>query len=486
MKSSFPYCYHINGNRNDKYFLFWLRTIKTYCEDGNSKNPKANPVILIASHSDCIQYQTLEATGSQIEHIQFYEALEKFLSEEHLLKGYVSPERFFEIECPPQKKLNKDQAEIIENVRKCIVNTARSLENWGEKIPLKWTVFELFLRKNKEKRILSRQEIQNIYEFQSLRDNEKEDMLRYFKEIGLIIYFAEQNLKENVIVDVQWFSDAFTNIITDPTHARVSFQRRKEWKIFMNTGRITDSTLVNLWNEKMPLYVDHKGIIIPYMEKLGILAIMHRQEGDEEKSDLKLATSKTEPEYYIPSINKTDFLPELGAINGNVNKTPVLVFSFKTYIPHFFFFRLVALCFSLWEPLRDDLLCKNVAFFKDKGGDRNIAIAVNKTSIQLQVFTPDKAIQLTNDKTKQIRSKIERMMNKITSTFHHRVLYEAGYPCKEINITEEDEDCFLSEKTVAELTTNKRICPPHVPQTKHEGHKIVLDDLLYYWYTGTD
>ncbi|XP_062598185.1 uncharacterized protein LOC134275689 [Saccostrea cucullata] len=192
------------------------------------------------------------------------------------------------------------------------------------------------------------------------------------------------------------------------------------------------------------------------------------------------------PVYFIPSINKTEFTKECMAITENVNKTPILIFSFKTYIPHFFFFRLVALCFSVWEPLRDDLLCKNIAFYKDKGGDRNIAIAVNKTSIQLQVLTPDKAIQLTKDKIKQIRSKSERMMNDITSTFHQQVLFEVGYTCKDINITEEDEDFFLSEKTVAELTTNKRICPHHVPPTKHEKHDIVRDNLLYYWYTGTE
>ncbi|XP_062605775.1 uncharacterized protein LOC134267588, partial [Saccostrea cucullata] len=42
------------------YFSFWLQSIKTYCEDGKSKESrydeiKATPVILIASHHDCVK-----------------------------------------------------------------------------------------------------------------------------------------------------------------------------------------------------------------------------------------------------------------------------------------------------------------------------------------------------------------------------------------------------------------------------------------------
>ncbi|XP_062605638.1 uncharacterized protein LOC134267445 [Saccostrea cucullata] len=213
--------------------------------------------------------------------------------------------------------------------------------------------------------------------------------------------------------------------------------------------------------------------------KTWYFAIMRAQECVGEKIPIMI-----ENFYYKPRLNKTDFSKEL--MKQNINKTPILVFSFKTYIPHFFFFRLVALCFSVWEPLGDDLLCKNVAFFKDKGGDRYIAIAVNKTSIQLQVFTPDDKIQLIRDKTKQIRSNIEGMMNDITSTFHNKVLFELGYTCKEINITDEDEDYFLSKTEVAQLSTNKRICPNTLSRKNHEKHDIVRDDLLYYRYTDNN
>ncbi|XP_062610252.1 uncharacterized protein LOC134272033 [Saccostrea cucullata] len=366
------------------YFVFWLRSIKTYCEDGESKesrnnDTKATPVILIASHHDCVK-EWKQTTSSQT---AFYDALEKCLPKEHTLNDHISPTRYYEIECP-HGELNEHQEEAIEQIRKY------------------------------------------------------------------------------------------------PTHAHAACRRVQEWEIFMNNGMISDSTLIKIWSEnKKQSYVLEKDHIIPYMEKLGILAKMKTQEV--EVKETKQSGKGQEFLYYIPSINRTDFKKEGFVLYNNGNRTPILLFSFKTYIPHFFFFRLVAICFSKWEFLSEDLLCKNIAFYKEKGGDINIAIAVNKTSIQLQAFTPDNKIKLSITDTKKIRIQIEQMLRVLTTTFHHQVPYEVGYPCKEIKITEEDENYFLPEEKIADLKTNKRICPNCIKRN-HENHQIVRDDLLHYWY----
>ncbi|XP_062612034.1 uncharacterized protein LOC134273839, partial [Saccostrea cucullata] len=463
------------------YFSFWLQSIKTYCEDGKSKESrydetKATPVILIASHHDCVKKMVTTESKTA-----FYDTLERCLPCEHTLSDHISPARYYEIECP-LGELNEHQEEGIEQVRNCIVHTAKSLPHWGEKIPHIWSMFEQFIQEHKIEKILHRVSLKTEQEFRSLGENDLDDMLRYFSEVGQIIYFSEEGLRHNIILDVGWFVDAFKNIITDPTHARSACSRVKEWDIFMKNGIISDSTLVKVWREnKKESYVLQKNHIIPYMEKLGILAKMKTQEI--EVKDVELIENRQESLYYIPSINKTDFTTKGFNFFNNGYKTPILVFSFKTYIPHFFFFRLVAICFSKWELLRKDRLCKNIAFYKEKGGDINIAIAVNKTSIQLQAFTPDDKINLTSADTKKIRIQIEHLLREVTTTFHHQVLYEVGYPCRDINITEEDEDCFLSERTVAELKTNERVCPNFIKED-HEKHQIVRDDLLHYWYTG--
>ncbi|XP_061178596.1 uncharacterized protein LOC133187256 [Saccostrea echinata] len=329
-------------------------------------------------------------------------------------------------------------------------------------------------------------ELKTMEEFKSMGENDMDDMLRFYQEIGQILYFSDEGLRESIILDVQWFVDAFKNIITDPTHARPFCKKVKDWEIFMKTGRISDSTLHKVWKKNnSESYIFQRDKIMPYMEKLGILAKIRTQLVRKKEHEKVPSEHQTESVYYIPSINKTDITEMCKEVISKGNKTPILVFSFKTYLPHFFFYRLVVTCFSMWESLSDDLFCKNLAFYKEKGGDRNIAIGVNKTSIQLQVFTPGDNIELTADKTREIRKHVETMIQQLATTFHQKALYEVGYVCKDLEITEEDEDCFLSEEVVKELETNERLCPRYY-EIYHGEHNIVRDNLLHYWYQDSD
>ncbi|XP_061190276.1 uncharacterized protein LOC133198150 [Saccostrea echinata] len=470
----------------EAYFVFWLQSIRTYCDDEELKKKygdKAgvNPVILIASHHDLVKSMKEKKSMSSSQNVWFYDKLEHCLPKEQTLKDHLSPKRYFETECP-KGKLRRHQAETIEEVRKCIAETATSLPQWGEKIPVKWSIFEQFVWANKDKRILERKDLVELSEFQSLSDHDINDMLRFYHEIGQIIYFLDEDLRDTIILDVQWFVDAFKNIITDPTHARPFCKKVKEWEMFMKTGRISDSTLCEVWRKnKNESYITHKDKIMPYMEKLGILAKVWTPELEKIKSSHVSPGNEMEFVYYIPSINKTDFTEKVKAVINDGNKTPILIFYFKTYLPHFFFYRLVVRCFSKWEALSDNLFCKNTAFYMAEGGDHNIAIAVNKSSLQLQVFSPDTKILLSVDKTREIRKHVENIIMELTQTFHQQVGYETGYACKDIGLTDEDEDYFLNEETVAKLETNERVCLNFYKEN-HEKHNIDRDNLLQYWH----
>ncbi|XP_062589865.1 uncharacterized protein LOC134251454, partial [Saccostrea cucullata] len=468
----------------EDYFVFWLRSIKTYCDDekmeekyGDKAGP--NPVILIASHHDRLKRK--HKTSKEESYNSFYDKLENCLPKEHTLKDHISTERYFEIECP-KGSLREEQAKAIEDIRKCIVQTAKSLPHWGEKIPVQWSIFEHYVRSNKKKKIVAMEELKSMDEFRSMSENDIDDMLRFYQEIGQIIYFSDKGLREHIILDVQWFVDAFKNIITDPFHVHAFCRRVMDWDLFMKTGRISDSTLHKVWRKNnKESYISERDKIMPYMEKLGILAKIRTQAVERKKHEKVPSEHQTESVYYIPSINKTDVTKMCKEVISNGNKTPILIFSFKTYLPHFFFYRLVVTCFSVWDSLSDDLFCKNLTFYKEKGGDRNIAIGVNKTSIHLQVFTPGCDIELTADKTREIRKHVETMIQQLATTFHQKALYEVGYACKDLGITEKDEDCFLTEKEVKELETNERVCPRYY-KINHWKHNIVRDNLLHYWF----
>ncbi|XP_056015201.1 uncharacterized protein LOC130046575 isoform X2 [Ostrea edulis] len=463
----------------ENYFVFWLQSIKTYCDDKKMKEKfgedvGANPVILIASHRDQLETENVRkhknpVNRSMIEY-PFYEELEKCLPKEQILGGLISPERYFEVECPPGD-LSEEQEDIIDKVRKCVVQAAMGLPHWGEKIPIQWSYFEQILHEEKEEKILKRKDLWKMDVIQFKNEDDMDDMLRFYQEIGQIIYFSDEGLRDVIILDVQWFVDAFKAIITDPTHVHGFTQKVKEWKAFRDTGKLSDATLCKIWKKNYgESYIKHKKEIMVYMEKLGILAEVESQDET--------------PFYYIPSINKRDLKEEDKEIIDAGNKTPLFIFYFRNYLPHFFFYRLFVNCFRKWNQLGDDLFFKNAAFFKVKDEDHRIAIAVSKTSIQLQVFTPEENIELKEEETKGIRSAVEDLINEITTTFHEKVNCKMGFACKDLNITDEDEDMFLPEEDVACLKTSSRPCPIHLK--KVERHRIDRDNLLKYWYTGAN
>ncbi|XP_061195041.1 probable serine/threonine-protein kinase pats1 [Saccostrea echinata] len=449
------------------YFHFWLQSIQTYCDDGksdtNHENTKVkgsiHPVILVASHADKVKEEGLQK--------MFYEELESSLSDEQSLKHLISPKKYIEVECPP-KALEPKQLEIIECLRKCIVETVEKLPQWGEEIPLKWANLEkvLLRKKQRKTRVTLKQELKEIKDADLPRDKDLEDGLQFLHEIGQIVYFSEKELEKVIIVDVQWFVDAFKFIITDENHlARIVSKN-----IWTNTGRITDFELTDIWEYTGDSsYIQHKDDILPYMDKLGLMTKI--------QDDLSCQT------YYIPSMNRTELTDNCKDAINKGQKTSIMVFHFKTYLPHFFFFRLVVNCFRVWKALDMEFFCKNAAFYMVKDASHCIAIAVNKTSIQLQVFTADKDMDLQSECVIQIRDTVESLINEITQTFHRHIEYERGFSCTDINITDEDDEYFLRESQIVGVKTitgkEKRPCPKHVLRNPHDINKYKM---MQFWF----
>ncbi|XP_062598980.1 probable serine/threonine-protein kinase pats1 [Saccostrea cucullata] len=301
------------------YFHFWLQSIQTYCDVGKTHTIHENtdsiarlyPVIIVASHADKVN-EDLPKT--------FYDKLENCLSDEQSLKHLISPNRYFNVECPPNE-LSPKQQDSIECLRKCIVETVEKMPQWGEIIPLKWANLEktLIQMKQKGKKVISVQEIKELNNVDSPSDKDLNDGLRFLHEIGQIVHFAEDKMKNVIIVDVQWFVDAFKYIITDEKHlARIRSKNK-----LINTGRITESELREIWEySRDSSYIQHKDEILPYMDKLGLMT--------EIQDD---PSGKT---YYIPSLNRTELTDKCKAAINNGQKTSIMVFHFKTYLPHFF------------------------------------------------------------------------------------------------------------------------------------------------------
>ncbi|XP_062611415.1 probable serine/threonine-protein kinase pats1 [Saccostrea cucullata] len=480
------------------FFHFWIQTINTYCNDGMSQRSAKNttaindsmvnvnfpPVILVASHKDKLIFKGFFFLPKQgrVLHASdtFYSQLEESLYEEQSLRRLLSPYRYFEVECP-SKALTPKQQMSIDLVKKCIVETVQKLPHWGEEVPLKW--FELEKSINEKKRngekILKWSELKETARDFSIDEDDLHDVLRFLHEIGKIIHFSVDKFKETIIIDVQWFVDAFKYIITDEKH----FARKDNINVLVNTGRISGRYIEHVWEsidgmsdygktEKhhaflMQSYTKHKDDILKYMDKLGLMTKIESQAGVSDGNEV----------YYIPSMNRTDLSSNTKYAISQQPKSSMMLYFFKYYLPHFFFFRLVVACFKKWKICDEDSFFKNAAFYRAEETGHYFVIAVSKTSIQLQVFTRDEALK--EECVKNIRKTVEGYIKEITETFHKGIIYDIGFSCKDIKIADEDVEFFLKESDITQEARNsmKMSCPRHfLGANKHkiDTHKILM------------
>ncbi|XP_062577702.1 uncharacterized protein LOC134239553 [Saccostrea cucullata] len=369
---------------------------------------------------------------------------------------------------------NKD----IEKIRKAIVDTVEELSHWGERIPKVWNDCEKFLKENQKKQIISRNDVtmffRNNYP-ETEKDINVDDILKFYHEVGLILHFPNESLKDVIIVDVQWFVHAFKHIITDPKHFDKHCGNKNEFKSFNDFGILSDTLLQKIWtynNKTTKSCIQHKSKIIPYMNKLGLIAQIDYESANQ--TDAEKSEIVDEVKYYIPSMNKMNF--DLSSISKIMSgqRTSILHFKFTDFIPHFFFYRLIVACIGKWKLLdKGKRLFKDIAFYITDGqGYHNIAIAINESCIQVQMFRRDNR-ELEIEHTLSCREMIEEMIGRITSTFHKSVKYVTGFSCKDINLTEESEENFLEERDIINLV-HEFACPNHVDKNHQvDGAKLL-------------
>lgn len=221
----------------------------------------------------------------------------------------------------PESGSNLDE---LKDIKKCIA----SLIHDPEKIKPVWALFEHILEKEKIGKVISRKTVSNINENISkefrLTDRDITDMLLFLHRVGILLYFDENQLKETIILDIQWFAQAFKCIVAYDVDVRKNDEKRER---FLHTGEIDDDELNRIWMKKDKGYLAYKTEIISYMEQLGLLAAC--QTGD------KMF-------YYIPSMNRRRFKDT----EEMKTKSSILCFQFDELgqLPDFLFYGIVIKC----------------------------------------------------------------------------------------------------------------------------------------------
>ncbi|XP_062586414.1 probable serine/threonine-protein kinase pats1 [Saccostrea cucullata] len=296
------------------YFEFWMKSIHTYCSYENDKELK--PVALIvATHWE-------ENNRQYKDKHTLLDSLNQQIPKHSKLSQYIVENNCYCIQFP---------AEALHSLSKHMFNIANH-QRWKETIPKEWAFLEIEikLRKHSERIIKIENLTMKVTDSIKQEDPEeklttKSDMLRYYHDAGKVLYFNEEGLKEFIIIDVQWFIDAFKHIITDKLHFKGIPVASEDWEEFYSTGNLEDHLLTEIWrnddnplSEKLPeddewilsktrdsdprylLY--HKKQLLNFMQRLGLMAVGNKS-------------------HYVPCMNRKEIenaIPDL-IQRGRVN-----------------------------------------------------------------------------------------------------------------------------------------------------------------------
>ncbi|XP_061185845.1 uncharacterized protein LOC133193949 [Saccostrea echinata] len=318
-----------NGWTHRDYLTFWAKSIHQYSSE------KA-PAILVCTHAE---------NKTKKEKVQFFrEIWETLETKDKSLQSHFETKKMFAV--------GFDNSECIDKIKLSIVDIVKNLDHWGEKLPYSWAMFENFFQEKKKLRIIKRNTLLDFNEAlpQEVKLETFEDintMLLFFHDIREILFFDKELLREVIILDVQWFADAFKNVITDENHAEEDLiECAVEWDQFNETGELSDVLLSQIWKINNNEYIEHKEEIMLYMERLALLAKL-----DEQK-------------WYVPCMNKKIF-PENSF--SSYPASSILCYMFDV-LPAGIFQRLVVSCIQFpWDIVKEKKEEKNThAFTKQR------------------------------------------------------------------------------------------------------------------------
>ncbi|XP_062619309.1 uncharacterized protein LOC134280874 [Saccostrea cucullata] len=419
------------------YLEFWMKSIHQYGGD------KA-PVILVGTHC--------ENKTEKEKELFFREVWKTLDMKKKSLQKHIDVKRRFAV--------GFHDNESIEKLKLSIADVVCKLDHWGEELPQSWAMFETFFLEKKIRKILSTVELQSFNETlpEGIKLQTTEDMdamLQFFHDIRELMHFNQQFLNKVIILDVQWFADAFRNVITDKNHAKEDlFEYASEWDKFNETGELDEALLCAIWRMNNNGYLEHKEDIMMYMEKLGLLAKM---------------SDKT---WYVPCMNQMQFPVDCFS---SYPASSILCYTFDV-LPVEIFHRLVATCMQIpWEIFTDEdrnCIYQTAAIFVYEQ-HYNIMLGMTQTEIQLQVFVVEGEVDVS--KCQQIRENIERILDNLSNTFQKNSEFQVGFKCKPSGFCNRKESAVIKESMFARAGFQCPSCPAN------KKHTINTKDITKYW-----
>ncbi|XP_061193746.1 uncharacterized protein LOC133201976 [Saccostrea echinata] len=422
------------------YLMFWAKSIHQYSSE------KA-PVLLVGTHAE-------KKTEKEKEKF-FREIWTTLKTEDESLQRHTDRERMFAV--------GFNENECIENIKLSVVNVVQKLDHWGEKLPHSWALFENFFQEKKTLKMINKETLLAFNEVlpQELKLETDEDintMVQFFHDIREILYFDQESLRGIIILDVQWFADAFKNVITDKNHAAKDlFKLASQWNKFNETGELSDTLLSAIWEMNNNGFLEHKDDIMRYMEKLGLLAKMN------------------DKKWYVPCMNKKSFPVHSFS---SYPASSILCYVFDV-LPAGIFQRLVASCVQFpWSIVKvnkdgeeQPCIYQTAAVFLFM--KHCVLLGMTQSEIQLQVYVIEGEVEKPT--CLKIREKIEDELHILSSTFQSNLKFQIGFKCRHTGFCDNEKSHVIKE---SELTEQTLLCPFCPVEKKHI---IDTTEIIKYW-----
>ncbi|XP_061181152.1 uncharacterized protein LOC133189767 [Saccostrea echinata] len=434
------------------YIRYWMSSIHTF----GSVNA---PVIIVASHTEKIPKERQKEEMNSL--------CEKIMNDlPDPLRIHIKNDRIFAV----SKLSNKNLKEI----NGTIVKILKDQLHWGKLIPTSWLRLEVNMRNIKKEVIRALDLWEEIKRNTSIGIDSQNDLLtalKFFHEMKIILFTTTKPASEFIILNVQWFIDAFQCIIDPESPARLDSKCCGKWKDFTKTGLLTKDLLESMWQRKQT-YIDHETPLLHYMTRFGLLA----EVGD------KI--------WYVPCMNKQTF--EEGEILQNCTMSSTLCFAFE-FLPVVIFFQLVTHCINNcgWKVWKRQLECvyHTAVILEHKSSlshvlhkiiikysDKNTSFFSGENlhySIEIRVFVLENN-KLDSSLVTEVRDGIQRFLQTVSSESTDRHMkFRVGIRCRNIIGKESSilpEEFFLDSRGKVECSG-----------CKDRAHTVECDNLYTIW-----
>ncbi|XP_053390107.1 uncharacterized protein LOC128553027 [Mercenaria mercenaria] len=251
------------------YIRFWVGSVHSFVgsEDGNDP-----PIILVGTHNDQIDDKT--------DTFELFEDVRKIfdgsVSINHIHKDH------FAISNVDKSDINFDmlRTSILE-IGKCQAKT---------EIPAKWIPLEKALVKNRDKKIVTFEDLimidsQNEYPIQTENKKETEDQFKLFlmscHAKGTFCYFDDNELSEYVVLDPTFLIDAFKALITAKQFCKVRPPLRSLWHKLFDTGILMPELVHEVWRDSQNKdFTKFEELLLRFLQRHHIISEVLRYDDD--------------------------------------------------------------------------------------------------------------------------------------------------------------------------------------------------------------